>query len=79
MSKPTLGYWNIRGLAEPLRLMLAYGGVEYNDERIDFDPFPNFRETWLKQKYEIGVPLPNLPYYIDGDLKVPHVYFFLIF
>jgi len=30
-TKPTLGYWRIRGLAQPIRVMLTYGGVEFTD------------------------------------------------
>ena len=29
-SKPTLGYWKIRGLATALRLQMAYEGVQYD-------------------------------------------------
>jgi glutathione S-transferase len=25
---------------------------------------------WAKDKYNIGLPFPNLPYYIDGDVKL---------
>jgi hypothetical protein len=29
MSKPTLGYWAIRGMGESLRYQLAYSKVDY--------------------------------------------------
>jgi len=62
---PTLGYWNIRGLAQPIRLLLAYSGTEYEDKRYD-DP-----NTWFDtDKKTLGLDFPNLPYYIDGDLKL---------
>ena len=31
-SKPILGYWAIRGLAQNLKTMFAYCGVEYEDK-----------------------------------------------
>lgn len=33
MSLPTLGYWAIRGLGQPIRLVLAQGGLKYEDKR----------------------------------------------
>jgi hypothetical protein len=33
MARPTLGYWAIRGLAQPIRLVLAQGGLDYEDRR----------------------------------------------
>jgi len=30
-TKLTLGYWKIRGLAAPLRMMLSFNGEEYTD------------------------------------------------
>ena len=29
--KPVLGYWNIRGLAQPIRFMLAFLAIDYED------------------------------------------------
>ncbi len=31
-NKVTLGYWAIRGLAEPIRLVLEACGMEYDQE-----------------------------------------------
>ena len=31
-SKPIIGYWKIRGLAEPIRLMLTYLGIDFEDK-----------------------------------------------
>lgn len=35
-----LTYFNIRGLAEPIRWLLAYGGIDYEDNRIERDDWP---------------------------------------
>merc|ERR1739848_610747 len=39
--KYTIGYWNIRGLAVPMRMMLEYTGVEYKEEQYDAVPMPD--------------------------------------
>jgi len=65
-SVPTLGYWDIRGLGEAIRYLLKYAGVEYNDKRYDIQN----RDTWLSVKPTLGLDFPNLPYYIDGDIKL---------
>ncbi|XP_015781114.1 glutathione S-transferase Mu 1 [Tetranychus urticae] len=68
---PVLGYWNIRGLAQPIRLLLNYKEAVYEDKRYNYGPAPDFsREEWNKEKYSLGLSFPNLPYYIDGDTKL---------
>lgn len=68
---PVLGYWNIRGLASPIRLLLEYAGVEYEDKLYKCGPPPTFdRSDWLNEKFTLGLDFPNLPYYIDGDVKL---------
>jgi hypothetical protein len=32
MEKVTLAYWPGRGLAQPLRVLLAYTGIEFEDK-----------------------------------------------
>ena len=66
MAKSILGYWDIRGLAESIRLMLDYCGVDYEDKRYVAGDL----ESWHKDQFELGLDFPNLPYYIDGDVKV---------
>jgi len=68
---PVLGYWNIRGLACPIRLLLEQAGAEYEEKLYGCGPPPSFdRAEWLKDKFELGLDFPNLPYYIDGDVKL---------
>ncbi|XP_013392127.1 glutathione S-transferase Mu 1 [Lingula anatina] len=63
-----LGYWNLRGLGQPIRLMLAYTGEEYEEKRYEMGPAPEYsREQWLTDKTKLGVPFANIPYYKDGD------------
>jgi len=70
---PVLGYWSIRGLAQPIRYMLHYLGVEYEEKQYDMQPGTSraeLQKEWSEVKETLGLELPNLPYYIDGDLKI---------
>jgi len=68
---PILGYWSLRGLAEPLRYMLHYLEVAYEEKLYDIGADPaTARDQWLADKEKLGLEFPNLPYYIDGDLKI---------
>jgi len=68
---PTLGYWNIRGLAQPIRLLLAYSGTDYEDKRYNLGSAPDYdRSEWLNEKFSLGLDFPNLPYYLDGEVKL---------
>lgn len=64
MSTVELHYWNIRGLGEPIRMMLEYLGVEYeNKYKLSF-------EDWFKEKNQVGIELHNLPTLVDGEVKL---------
>jgi glutathione S-transferase len=68
---PVLGYWKIRGLAEPIRLLLHYVGEDFEDKMYDVGPAPDYnKDSWLNEKYKLGFDFPNLPYYTDGDVKI---------
>lgn len=68
---PKLGYWGVRGLGQFLRNLLVYKGVQFEDRQYKFGTAPDFdRSDWLKEKFNLGLPFPNLPYYIDGDVKL---------
>ncbi|KAK8739209.1 hypothetical protein OTU49_003533 [Cherax quadricarinatus] len=68
---PVLGYWNIRGLAQPIRLLLEYTGTEFEDKFYVCGPAPDYdKSCWFDIKEDLGLDFPNLPYYIDGDVKI---------
>jgi len=71
MSKPVLCYWDIRGLAQPARLLLAHTGTDFEDKMLSAGPGPGFdKSCWFDNKHSLGLDFPNLPYYIDGEVKV---------
>ena len=73
VSKTTLVYWDIRGLAQASRLALEYCGEDYDDVRIDAgDPADaDYKEPWFKHKSGVGMRFANLPYLLDGDVAIP--------
>ncbi|CAL1275164.1 unnamed protein product [Larinioides sclopetarius] len=68
MVKPILAYWDLRGRGEPIRYLLHYKKVDFEDKRYPVDAV-GFQE-WPKDKNNLGLDFPNLPYYIDGDIKL---------
>ena len=71
MSKLTLGYWKIRGLAESIRLLLHYLEIEYKEDLYEFGPAPDYNlDNWYNVKYKLGLDYPNVPYLFDGDFKI---------
>eukprot|EP00826_Nyctotherus_ovalis_P049918 TRINITY_DN6068_c0_g4_i1.p1 TRINITY_DN6068_c0_g4~~TRINITY_DN6068_c0_g4_i1.p1 ORF type:complete len:251 (-),score=40.02 TRINITY_DN6068_c0_g4_i1:189-878(-) len=73
MDKPEfiLGYWNARGLGEPIRTLMWHLGLHYKEvlysrkDGPDFDPV-----EWTSNKYTLGLDFPNIPYLIDGSFKL---------
>ncbi|GIX82193.1 glutathione S-transferase Mu 3 [Caerostris darwini] len=65
MVKPTLGYWNLRGRAEPIRYILHYKNVDFEDKK-----YPYGEDDWKKVKFTLGLDFPNIPHFIDGDTKL---------
>jgi glutathione S-transferase len=69
----TIGYWNIRGLAAPLRMQVMYAGFQLNNVTYDIvvDPTTGKSDasSWFNTKSSLKVinPLINLPYIQDGD------------
>nr|XP_020139246.1 glutathione S-transferase Mu 2-like [Microcebus murinus] len=67
----TLGYWDIRGLAHAIRLLLEYTDSSYEESLIFSTTAPDYdRSQWLNEKFKLGLDFPNLPYLIDGAIKI---------
>merc|ERR1712071_500030 len=67
----TLAYWDIRGLAQPARLMLHHAAIPFEDKHfVCADNPPYDKSCWTSIKNTLGFDFPNLPYVIDGDIKV---------
>lgn len=59
------GYWGVRGFGQVGRLLLAYSGANWEDVKYNSPP------GWFDEdKNKIGLPFPNLPYLIDGQVKL---------
>ncbi|CAG7833513.1 unnamed protein product [Allacma fusca] len=71
MAPIVLAYWDIRGLAQPIRLLLEHVNAEWEDKYYVCGPGPDYdKSSWFNEKDTLGLPFPNLPYLIDGDLKL---------
>ena len=63
--QPQLLYFDIRGRAEPIRLLLEEVGVAYEDVQITNDEWPARRAS---------TPFGRMPVYREGDLKIPETF-----
>ena len=70
-EKVQLGYWPIRGKAMQIQYLLNYLNVAYDYETINFGETPETRkDQWSKVKDSLNLDFPNLPYLIDGEVKL---------
>jgi len=62
----TVGYWKIRGLAAPLRMMCEYAGVPYKSVEYTTS------DSWfaIKPGFVARNPMANLPYVDDGTALI---------
>jgi glutathione S-transferase len=63
----TLKYFDIRGKAEPIRLLLEETQVAYRDVRVT-------AEQWARQKNDTRILFGQLPLLIDGDMNIVQSY-----
>lgn len=67
----TLGYWGIRGLAQPIRFLLISAEVPFSEVRLGVLQDGTLLnkdeedEEWRSVRATLDVPFPNLPYLID--------------
>jgi glutathione S-transferase len=69
----TLGYWGIRGLAQPIRFLLIASDISFSEVRFgvlqDGTILDESMEDddWNRVKFKLEMPFPNLPYLIDSS------------
>ena len=69
----TVGYWSIKGLAAPLRMMVMYKGEQLNNIQYDIKPkasgsgWDNTEWSTAKPDLRKLDPFINLPYIQDGE------------
>jgi glutathione S-transferase len=68
----SLAYWDTRGLAQSIRFVLEYVDAEYDERRYQIKESDSGWDMsdWLDVKGSLGLLLPNLPYLIDGSLRI---------
>ena len=73
----TLGYWGIRGLAQPIRFLLIAADVPFSEVRLgvlqDGTLLDENKEAedWESDRSTLDMPFPNLPYLIDSSGDSP--------
>jgi glutathione S-transferase len=45
MSKYKLTYFNFVALGEPIRFLLAYGGADFEDNRVEWSKWPEIKSS----------------------------------
>jgi len=64
---PVISYWPCRGLLNATRLLLEHVGEKYDLEDFAWQPVSGAKDDWSSQKFQLGLPFPNLPFLKDGN------------
>lgn len=73
-----LGYWGIRGLAQPIRFLLAASGVPFSEIRFGVNESGRLLSKddegidWQNHRSTLDLPFPNIPFLIDSN-KTPNI------
>ena len=76
-ARLTLGYWGIRGLAQPIRSLLVCAEAPFSEVRLGVFPDGALMnqeqedEDWAQVRSKLKMPFPNLPYLIDETESEP--------
>ncbi|VUZ45880.1 unnamed protein product, partial [Hymenolepis diminuta] len=67
-----LGYWNIRGRAEQIRILCIYIDENCIEETYTFGPGPKYKSEDWEQKKKSSAEYAGLvlPYWIEGDIRI---------
>jgi len=75
-----LGYWKMRGLAQPIRYLLEYTEHPYEDVMYEQGDAPGYSvECWTSVKNTLGLDFPSIPYVIDSEVKVTDVFAIMLY
>lgn len=72
-----LGYWGIRGLAQPIRFLLTCADVPFSEVRLGVFSDGTLmnknqeEKDWHQLRATLNMPFPNLPYLIDSNHTPP--------
>uniref|UniRef100_A0A2K5CCM2 Glutathione S-transferase n=1 Tax=Aotus nancymaae TaxID=37293 RepID=A0A2K5CCM2_AOTNA len=70
-SSVVLGYWDIRGLAHAILLLLEFTDTSYEEKRYMCGEAPDCdRSQWLDVKFKLDLDFPNLSCLLDGKNKI---------
>ena len=71
MEKMKLYYFNLRGRAELARLILAQGGADYEDKRIEREDWPKIKpsKTILLKLNQIIISATNFLYHNNNIIS----------
>ena len=70
MGKPQLLYFDIRGRAEPIRMLLAFLEVDFEDVQITLEQWSNARAD---------TPFSRMPVYREDELEIPETFAILAY
>lgn len=74
-GKIRFGYWKIRGMAQPIRLLLTYAGADWEEDLYEVQRTAEGgydRSQWTNAKAvnKDNLAFPNIPYLVDGDMAI---------
>jgi glutathione S-transferase len=71
-EKPIVAYWDVRGFAGHIRMLMTHLGVDFEDKMYSLGEHPDFagRLDWRAEKPTLPFAFPNLPYIMDEDVKI---------
>ena len=75
-----IGYWKIRGQAQPIRYLLEYCEHPYEETMYEQGDAPNFSvECWTSVRNTLGLDFPTIPYIIDGENRLTDLHAIMLY
>jgi len=68
-----IGQWKCRDGATVIRMILAFTDTQWVDKFYVQGDGPKYsQDEWLKDRFQLGLDFPSLPYFCDGLVKLTH-------